>query len=191
MHRTVTPPAALPVLLEEVMEHLRLDPLDEAEQALISGYIAAAVSHVETTLNRYLLNTVVETTLPCFPVRAIELRGRVQSVTSITYLDLEGVEQTVDPDAYRVNTASEPGRVYQKVGYFWPTTLDQEDAVTVRYTSGYGATPETIPQGIKQAVFLLVSLWYEQRLPVVLGTSVSALPFSVECLLAPHKVWSL
>jgi uncharacterized phiE125 gp8 family phage protein len=186
-YRVVTPATRLPVSLADLKAHLRVEHDDE--DGLLSGYLAAAVGHVETITNRSLLNTVVEQILPCFPHRPIELRGRVQSVISIKYLDEAAAEQTVDPLTYRVNTAAEPGRVYLQPDQSWPATLWVEDAVTVRYVTGYGDTVEGVPEAIRQAILLLCGLWFEQRLPVVLGTSVSSLPFSVECLLAPYKVW--
>lgn len=190
MHRTVTPPTILPVLLEDVMEHLRLDPMDEAEHAVLSGYLAAATRHIEAILNRPLLTTVMETILPAFPFGPIELHGRVLAVESITYLDGAGVEQTVDPATYRVSTASEPGRIYLSINASWPPTLCAPDAIRIRYTSGYGSAPSSVPEGIRHAVQLLTALWFENRVPVAIGSAVNNIPFGVECLIAPHKLHS-
>lgn len=187
-HRIITPAVRLPVSLPDLKQHLRLD--HDEDDGLLAGYLSAAVNHVEMITNRHLLDTVVETTLPCFPNHPIELRGRVSAITWIKYRDAAGTQQTVDPASYRLNAAAEPGRVYLTVNAFCPPTQCAEDAVTVRYTSGYGPAASDVPEAVRHALLLLASLWYEQRVPVSIGASVSAIPFGIECLLTPHKVWS-
>ena len=53
----------------------------------------------------------------------------------------------------------------------------------IRFTAGYGA-PTDVPAAIRQAMLLLVTQWYEHRQVTGTGT---ALPFSVEALLAPYR----
>lgn len=189
-HRVIIPATRLPLGLLDLKSHLRLD--HDEDDVLLVGYLSAAVNHVETITNRCLIDTVVETTLPAFPCRPLELLGRVSAVTSVRYLDPEGAEHTLDPAAYRLNAAAEPARLSRAPGNAaWPATLCVEDAVRVRYTSGYGPSPEDVPEALRHAVLLLASLWYEQRVPVSIGASVASIPFGIECLVMPHKLWSL
>ena len=46
----------------------------------------------------------------------------------------------------------------------------------------------SMPPAIRQALLLLVSHSYEYREPIQPGTSMAAIPFSVEALLAPYRV---
>ncbi|QQP93560.1 phage head-tail connector protein (plasmid) [Skermanella sp. TT6] len=187
-YRIITPAAGLPVSLEDLKAHLRID--HEDEDALLFGYLAAATGHVETILNRPLLATVMETVLPGFPCGPIDLHGRTIAVESITYLDGAEVEQTVNPSIYRLSTASEPGRVYLRTNAVWPATACAPDAVRIRYLSGFGTDPSDIPEAIRHALLLLVALWHSERLPVSVGAAVNKIPFGIECLIAPYKLVS-
>jgi uncharacterized protein YfaT (DUF1175 family) len=50
------------------------------------------------------------------------------------------------------------------------------------------ATSASIPDTVRIAQLMLVSQWYDQRSPVVVGASVSKLDFAVEALLSPYKL---
>ena len=187
-YRIVTPPAALPVTMEDLKNHLRIG--HEDEDSLLAGYAAAAVNHLETVLNRPIMNQTIEQILPSFPARwPIELRGRVQQVVAITYWDGEA-QQVLDPATYWVNTYAEPGMVSLSINRHWPTTVLREDAVRITYVSGFGDSPNDVPEALRQAILLLAGHWYESRVPVSVGATVSAMPFGVECLAAPYRLWS-
>jgi hypothetical protein len=47
---------------------------------------------------------------------------RCLSVISITYVDLTGARQTLDPSTYYVDTTSEPCRIVPQPGTYWPYT---------------------------------------------------------------------
>jgi len=48
-----------------------------------------------------------------------------------------------------------------------------------------------LPEGLRQAILMLVSHWYEQREPIVTGTIVAKIPMAVESLLAAERInWS-
>lgn len=118
---------------------------------------------------------------------AIKLpKGRVQSVTSVKYFDTAGVEQTVDPSVYSVDTASTPGRVLLAPNQSWPGFQHRWDAVKVRYVVGWSA--EEMPPALKQALLLLVSQMWTNDVPEVTGTIVSAVKFSFESLAGPYRI---
>jgi uncharacterized phiE125 gp8 family phage protein len=56
-------------------------------------------------------------------------------------------------------------------------------------TAGYGDTAVDIPEPLRQAIRLLLAHWYENRAIVAEGST--ALPASVEALIAPYRVLSL
>lgn len=46
-----------------------------------------------------------------------------------------------------------------------------------------------LPKPIYQAILLMVGQLYENREPIVTGTITAKIPFSLEYLLAPYKMW--
>jgi len=48
----------------------------------------------------------------------------------------------------------------------------------------------SIPNNVRIAQLMLISQWYDQRAPMVVGQSVSKLDFAVEALLSPYKLVS-
>lgn len=189
MYRVLTPPAGLPITMAALKAHLRIDHDDEND--LLVAYAGAATAHLETVLNRHLLNTTVEQILPSFPMRwPIELRGRVQQIISLAYRDSTGVLQTLPPETYWLNSYCEPALVSLAINQAWPGSAIRDDAVVITYISGYGETPEDVPESLRHAVLLLAANWYENRTTVSIGASVSRLPFGVECLISPFKLWA-
>lgn len=79
----------------------------------------------------------------------------LQSVTSITYTDTNGVEQTLASDQYLVDTSTSPARITPAFGMIWPVTRWQTNAVKVRFVCGYGSAG-AVPEGIK--------LWMKVRM---------------------------
>lgn len=116
----------------------------------ITRLIKSARQEAELMLNRYLITQTVDVHFDEFP-RAQEFLALppVQSVTSVTYLDADGVEQTWDAAEYRVDAVRAPARITLAYGYSWPTTRDVSQAVAVRCVVGYGAA-NAVPDCIKQ-----------------------------------------
>lgn len=179
----VTPPTTEPVTVAEAKAFLRLDGGDD--DGLIGGLIVAARRWCEDYTGRTFVTTVFDWSFDCFGGPVLYMpRPTVQSVASITYLDKAGVTQTLAPTVYRVDTASEIGRIALGYGQVWPPTLPEINAVTARFTAGYTAVPEHV----KQAILLLTGELYEQRQQSVQGV-VSSVPFGVRELLATEKIW--
>ena len=153
--RTTTPTE--PVTLAEAKLHLRVDGTDE--DALINGLISAAREACEDRIEGTVPVTGWKLTLDTFP-DAIKLpRGPVASVESVKYLDANGVEQTLSPADYLVDTVSTPGYIVPAYGKEWPTTRDQINAVTVDYTAG-NATPT---HALKAWMLLAIGEMYANR----------------------------
>src|SRR5690606_14937668 len=185
----VAPPAEEPVTVVDAKLHLRVDAPDD--DALITRLIATARQHVETFQGRSLVTQTWRLSLDRFPRgRVIYLpRPPLQSVQGITYVAPDGSQQALDASLYDVDAASEPGRVVLKAGQAWPEVADVPGAVQVEYTAGYGDAA-AVPEAVKQAILLLVGHWYEHREQAVVGSSVSQLPFAVEALLSPDRVFA-
>ncbi len=180
----ITAPAAEPVSLEEAKLHVKQD--DDADDALISGLIAAARRHCEQRLDQAFVTTTFELKLDRFPCEhcgLIELdRAPLQSITHVKYFDCDGDEQTLDDESYQVDAASRPGRLLPAPYCYWPSTSPRLNAVTIRFVAGYGAAA-AVPDTIKAAIKLLVGHWYKNREATVIGSISSNLQFTVDALL--------
>lgn len=175
----VTAPTAQIVTLAEAKEHLRVE--QDAEDALISGYIDAATGHLDGwngILGRALALQTWEVSFDRFPAEIILPFGPVESVVSVTYKDADGVTQTVDAADYDV---SKPRRLVAPVpGTSWPTATGR-DCVTVQWVAG-----GDIPKQAKQAALLLIGGWYEVR-ESISEAKMSEVPFGVISLLSPLR----
>lgn len=182
----VAAPAALPVLLSEVKDHLRLDTDQADENKLALAYLRAAVDDAESFLGKALITQTWDLTLDCFPAEILVPRPPLQSVTSVTYIDTAGAEQTLDPAGYQVSAASLPGRIRPAYGATWPATRAQMDAVTVRFVCGYGADWNAVPDAVRAALLLMTGDLYEHRETLVAGLAVKPTG-AAERLLWPHR----
>lgn len=185
--RLASTPAVEPVSIEEAKAHLRLesDEDDDYVETLIQG----AREVTEKSLGRGLVTQTWELTLDEFPdEEEIELpKGALASVTSVQYLDANGVLQTLATTEYEVDSKSEPGKVRLAYAKSWPTTRERWNAVRVTYVVGTAAA--AVPKPIYQAMLLLISQAYEHRTPEVTGTIVSKVEFSFSALLAPYRIF--
>lgn len=200
----VTAPIVEPVSLAELKLHSRLDLADATEDALLTRLITAARLHVETLTGRALCTQTWRYSLKEWPasLRLVLPRPPLQSVTSVTYLDADGVTQTMSAGDYRVYGAETapvktaygpPGEVWLRSAKSWPTaSLEQGPAITVEYVAGYGGASD-VPTALIQAVLLLAGHWYEHREAAEdskFAAGVAEMPFAVKALLAPLQVWT-
>lgn len=184
--RTVAPTAE-PLDADDARRHLRVTD----EDVDVAAMIAAARAKCEGRLERALITQTWTIDLDGFWSGDLELPyPPLQSVSSIVYWNDEtGTTDTVASTVYEVDTASEPGRVRLKPGQDWPSDLyGKTNAVRITFVAGYGSTYASVPDGIKQAMRLLVGHYDQNREGVVVGSTATELPEAVETLLALEAV---
>jgi uncharacterized phiE125 gp8 family phage protein len=175
--------------VEDARAHLRVEHDDEDE--LIAQYCAAAEQWVEEFTSRAFVTQTWELQLPRWPsAREIRLpRPPLQAVTWVKWTDDEGVERTMSPDYYEVDTISEPGLIELVPGARWPDANMAIRSVNVRFVAGYGAASD-VPPAVLQAARFLVGHFHENRESVVVGSyNPSHVPDTVRALLWPWRVW--
>lgn len=184
----VTPPDIEPITLSEAKAHLRVDTT--AEDVLISCLIQAAREYAETFTNRALVTQTYDLILDGFPAcDVIELpRPKLQSVTSISYIDTAGDSQTWASSNYDVDTSGVFGRIALADGISWPSTQSSINTVNIRFVTGYGDETSDIPQSIKQGMLMYIADLYDNRDSSIKGVSISPAMFTANHLLSQERV---
>ncbi len=180
----VTPAAVEPVALDDVKRHMRLD--EGAFNADVTSLIVAARLMAETITRRALNTQTWDYKLDAFPNELSIPLPPLQTVSSIKYIDVNGVEQTLSASVYDVDTDSEPARVRPAHGESWPSTRDDMNAVVVRFVAGYGNNATDVPETIRQAIKILVMHWFEN--PELTSPLIKQAPMSVQSLLGNYRV---
>ena len=172
----LTQPATEPLSLAEVKLHLRVDADLTDDDTLISALIVAARQQAEHRTGRALVSQQWRLGLEFFPDDSLELpKPKLISVESITYLDGDGVRQTISAADYEVITDELIGRIIPAYGKSWPSCREHPGSVRVDYTCGYGAAAD-VPQSIKAWMLLAIGAWYENREALTSGQPVAELP---------------
>lgn len=180
----VTPPAEYPIELADARVQCQIDADITDENDLIDSYIAAATNFCEQYTGRPLI-TQEKQYIGGF-CHNIELTPNLLSVESITYIDVNGDEQTLTTSSYYIDTASVIGRIIPLEP--WPQVqANHPQPITISFTCGYGDAAD-VPESIKQCIRLLVGHFYRNREPIVVGVSAESLDFSVDALLNQYRL---
>lgn len=176
----VTAPLASPVTLAEARAHCRADTADDT---LLQIYLDAAVAHVDGAqgvLGRCLVTQTWDYSFDCFPDEITVPLPTLQSVTSVKYYDVDGIEQTITSSNYTVAGQ----RIAPVETFDWPD-IDTERPypITVRFVAGYGDAAD-VPAAIKAAILLLTGDMYANR--EAGGEAVVENP-AVKRLLTPYR----
>lgn len=157
-------PAAPALSLEAAKAHLNLDGVDEHD-ARVQAYVDDAISQVDGPegIGVCLITQSWRLSLDAWP-RCIDIAlGPVQSVTSITYRDPDGADQTLASDQYVYDLDRRPLRIYPADGASWPALKAMPGAVKVTFVAGYGDTPDAVPGRLLGAMKLIVAHRFEDR----------------------------
>lgn len=185
----LSPPAAEPLTLADAKLHLRVDADITEDDGLIAALIVTARQQAEHRTGRALVTQQWRLGLDRFADDSLELPlPKLQSVQSVTYLDADGVRQTLAGAEYDVVTDELVGRLLPAFGKTWPDCRIRTGSVQVSYTCGYGAASD-VPQSIKAWMLLAIGAWYENREALTSGKPVAELPRSFwDGLLDPFYV---
>lgn len=178
-------PTAEPVSLAEAKAWLKVESADD--DLLIGALVTAARLTVEATARRLLLTQGWRLTLDAWPASGIvkvEL-GPVQAMTALRSLDDQGIATSYDPAGFQLDRTREPARILP-LGQSAPVTSRLVAGVEIDLTLGYGASPTDVPQPLRQAMLMLVALWYENRGDRI-GDKPGDLPADVLALIAPYR----
>lgn len=163
----ITAATSYPVSVSRAKDRLRIDVT--ANDADLLAIIKAATLAVEHETGRMLAPSAWEYRTDCWDI-SIPL-APVRTITSITYLDTDHAEQTINPVNYYWHETESGAEVHFIDTYSFPTLSNRDEAITVSFESGYddtgsgtGGDPTLVlPPTLELAVLFLVGHWYERR----------------------------
>ena len=173
----ITGAAAFPISLVEAKAHLKAS---EDDDDLITSLITAATAYAERNTGTALAPQTWEYVEDAFPADEIEITlGPIVSITSIKYLDADGVLQTIDSGDYSFDDASLTGRIVPALA--WPTPQETINAVKVRFVVG-----STCPVDVRHAILMLIGHWYDNRASVS-DDGATEVPMATTMILDLHR----
>jgi uncharacterized phiE125 gp8 family phage protein len=181
----------LPLTLTEAKAHLLVDYIDQ--DTLITSLIKAVGTHTEGYLGRSLINKQYQWTMDSFPA-ACNLyfpKPPLVSVDSISYLaSSDGASTSWGSTYYNVDSVSQPARLEPAYNEMWPGNVRaQNNAVTLKFTAGYGTYSSDVPEDIRTGMKLMIGHLFENRQNVVVGTGYQIeLIQGSEFFLAPYRM---
>jgi uncharacterized phiE125 gp8 family phage protein len=193
--RRVAAATYLPLTVQDCKDHMRITLADAGQDALIATYLSAAVAEVELLCQRTLCETTWIATFDDFP-SAIKLpMAPVLAVTSVQYLDLNGILQTLDANEYALDSVSEPAFVVPAPAATWPTTqVGAVNSVKVTYRAGYKSAPATqaeaaaaVPAPIRAYLLIRMATLFENRENISFASVPQVVP-TLAALLDPYKI---
>jgi uncharacterized phiE125 gp8 family phage protein len=184
-----TGPATTAISLAEAKAFLRVDSDYDDDDAYITSLIGVATNVVEQFTRRRLITQTYNIYYDEFPPYMDLQVGNVASVTHVKYYDTDNTLQTLDTSEYDVDIRVKPGRIYQAEDGNFPNTYERANSVEVEFIVGSAASD--VEDAIKQAMYIVIGRYYENRQDVVMGTQVNELPLMVEHLLTPYRLLEL
>ena len=188
----VTASTAKALELEAVKNHLRVEIGWTDDDDYIKSLISVSEKWAENKTGRRLINQTWKSytddwpagdhiTLPYMPLSSVPSTG-------ILYKCSTGNSTTMGSTRWNADTVSEPPRVYLEYGDSWPSTsLYDYNPISIEGVYGYGSRSSDVPTPIKQGMLLMISHWYENREPGIVGRIYSNVPKTVDSLLADYR----
>lgn len=186
MLKVVSAPTSEVITLAELKKHVRVDTADD--NSVLETLLKAATEKFEERAMITVRPTGFELTLPgfgsCIDIPAYPLRA----VTSISYVDTDGMTQAVSSANYSVVETPEGARIVFNDNWSAPSLDDDvPEPVTIAFEAGYDDPESTegdlpLKAKIVIAIVMLVGHWYD-------GGGVADLPFGFESIAKQERIF--
>jgi uncharacterized phiE125 gp8 family phage protein len=188
----ITPPATLPVSVEELKSHSNID--NALHDARIADFLRTATAKLDGRdglLGRALITQTWRLTLDCFPPAIALPLPPCQAVMQVSYLDAAGAPQTLAPGDYQVFGigGSDPAQILPDFGGAFPATRRWPESVVVEFRAGYGDAAGDVPEPLRTAIKMHAAHLYEHRESVAFGTF-AEVPQGYHDLVLDYRLWS-
>lgn len=187
---------ALPFSLGHLKQFLRVaNPESPREDLVITGIAKGAVDLFTSLYGRSVLRTTWQQTvdsprtLSASQIRLIS--GDILQISSVELADTDNTWTTADPTSYYTAGLY----LIPNIGY-WPRSRGTQ-GLRITFDAGYGDTADTVPDGLKQGLMMLIANMYEhradedQRATGIEGFLVKDIPWGAKQLLSPYRIWSI
>lgn len=157
------PPVELPVSIELVREHLRLEP-DESSDSFLTLLIQASASFFEKYTKRSLINTQYQTFRDSFAQNFFVLRKSLfQSLVDFSFFD--GILFVpVDPSIFYIDKKSSFSSIKAFDDQHFPRVdFERDSSIRIDFVAGFGSDDTFIPPDIKIALLNLIAELFENR----------------------------
>jgi uncharacterized phiE125 gp8 family phage protein len=199
-------PTFEPISFDEMADHLRL--IDDTDEEYVTGLIAVAREYVEGVTGRVAVSSTyrvvaqswadlksINERMPFFrtSLTTSELiplfRTPLISITSIKYYP-PGVttQTTLSSTNYSAIVTTSPGQIFIPSSVILPDVEEERpDAIEILFVAGHSTIGE-VPATLRHAIKLLAAHFYETRQPVITGTIVAAMPYTLTNLILNQRV---
>lgn len=188
--RLITAPATNAVTRDEAKAHARIENADE--DAIVDVYLATACATIEELTRRRFVDQTWDFYFDAFEEPIVVPLAPVLSIESITYVDTDGDTQTWSSSNYVVDNPGGPSGDRASIrlasGASFPATNGEPRCVVVRVRVGYDVA-NPVPAALKAAALMLFGHLYANREPVIVGSIASAIPMTVDYLVAPYRLF--
>jgi uncharacterized phiE125 gp8 family phage protein len=154
----------LPIDINDLKSHLRIDWTDDTENAYLNMIINAVVARAEEEARVCMINQQWTTYRDEFEGAFQLRRAPYVSLDSFQYLNESGVLTTVSPSIYQIVDESAYCILTPKIYCQWPSDIsDAYQAITIKFTVGYGTDKTTVPADLKFALLEHAANYYANR----------------------------
>lgn len=195
-------PSVEPVSTTEAKAQLRIHTDDTTYDTEITRKLAAARQWIERRFGISIISQTRKQIQDRFPCdgswSSVKLLyPPVQSITTFSYTDSEGVTQTlVAGTNYSSTGLMTPTLGAQDIIIpqlypisFWPTIKSVPGAVSITYVAGFGADGTYVPQPVKEAVLMVLAHFFEQRQAEITGESIAKFEMDVDRVMSGYEVF--
>lgn len=160
-HLVTTPPTLEPVTVEECRQFVGIYQAgDVSRDAVILSRIKTARLWCESYTRYHFMRQTVTAYADYFETCCnnccIDLEAPLVSVTSVKYINSNGVDTTLDPGQYIVDTVS--NRITPAYNASWPAIRQQPNSMRVEYLAGV-VTPAEVDERVKEAIKFIIGQW--------------------------------
>ncbi|KQT37682.1 phage head-tail connector protein [Methylophilus sp. Leaf414] len=161
--KLIQAPQTEPVTVEFVRKHAEIDDDIDSENILLEALISAAREHAEHICGRAFADQTWEGVLDSFSLSNIGLPlTPILSIASIKYIDVNGVEQTLNNTVYGLDDYGMAHSVALMPGQNWPAVSSSViNPIKIRFVAGY--TADTVPNVVKHWICLRVAQAFKNR----------------------------
>lgn len=176
--RVTVAPLYEPVSLAEARVWLRVDSDDTSQDAVITMLIESMRRYAENLTFRAFVQRTLQLVLPGWSSPLVLPYPPLRSVSSVTYVDLDGATQTLATNQYVVHDYREPALIVPGWNVSWPSHRTLLDAIRVTYVAGYAesgspsdaaAAQAGLPENLKLWMHARLATLYEHREGLILS----------------------